>query len=81
MDRGIITAINARGRILVRVGMRVVIADIQNGGGCWIGDEIEGDTRTGLHTWRHVGSGALSIVHVIGAPSRAAIADEMMAAA
>ena len=80
MERGVITAISPRGRVLVRHGTRIVVADIQSGGGGWIGDEVEGDLRVGLRTFRHVGTGALSIVYVIGAPSSVAVAEEMLVA-
>jgi hypothetical protein len=65
MERGIIERIDARGRITVRLPDRVVVAEVNNGSGGCIGDRIEGDMRPGLRSWRNVGNGILSVVHVV----------------
>jgi hypothetical protein len=64
-ERGIIERIDTRGRITLRLPDRVVVAEVNNGSGGCIGDTIEGDMRPGLRSWRNVGNGILSVVHVV----------------
>jgi hypothetical protein len=65
MELGTIIRINARGRVAVEITGWVVVADIQSGGGGWIGDAIEGDMRPGPRTWRNITTGSLTVVQVI----------------
>lgn len=64
MERGTIKQINSRGRVTVQLPARIVEADIHSGG-CSIGDQIEGDVRPGLCSWRNVKGGMTSVVSVI----------------
>lgn len=65
LERGTIKQINSRGRVTVQLPARIVEADIHSGGGCSIGDQIEGDMRPGLRSWRNVKGGMTSVVSVI----------------
>ena len=65
MQSGRVKQITTRGRIVLDVDGRMVVADVQNGGGGWIGDEVEGPMHLGLQTWRHTLTGMLTIVRVI----------------
>ena len=65
LERGTIRQINARGRVTVQLPDRLVAADIHSGSGGCVGDEIEGDMRLGVRSWRNVGTSVLSVVEVV----------------
>ena len=65
MERGTIKQINSRGRVTVQLPDRIVEANFHDGGGCSIGDQIEGDMRPGLRTWRNVKCTMTNVVSVI----------------
>lgn len=65
MSIGRILSISSRGRLAVDVDGRLVIGELLDGGGGWIGDRVEGDMTPGVHAWRHVGSAIVSRVHVL----------------
>ena len=65
MQSGRVKKITTRGRIALDVNGRLIVADVQSGGGGWIGDEVEGPMHLGLQTWRHTRTGMLTVVHVI----------------
>jgi hypothetical protein len=65
VERGTIKQINSRGRVTVQLPARIVEADFHSGSGCSIGDQVEGDMRPGLRTWRNVKCGMTSAVSVI----------------
>jgi len=67
LEQGTIRRIDARGRVTVELADRFIVADIHSGNGGCIGDEVEGDMRPGVRSWRNVGTGVLSVVEVVGA--------------
>jgi hypothetical protein len=62
---GRILSISSRGRITLDMDGCLVIGQLLDGGGGWIGDRVEGDMRPGLQVWRHRGSAIVSYVQVI----------------
>lgn len=62
---GRILSISSRGRITLDVDGRLVIGQLLNGGGGWIGDRVEGGMHPGVQSWRHVGSAIVSHVQVL----------------
>ena len=62
---GRILSISSRGRITLDVEGCLVIAQLLDGGGGWIGDRVEGHMDAGLQAWRHVGSAIVSHVQVL----------------
>lgn len=62
---GRIISISSRGRVTLDVGGCLVIGQLLDGGGGWIGDRVEGDMRPGLQMWRHRGSAIVSVVQVL----------------
>ena len=62
---GRILSISSRGRLALDVDGRLVIGQLLDGGGGWIGDRVEGDMTPGEQAWRHVGSAIVSRVHVL----------------
>jgi len=62
---GRILSIGSRGRITLDVDGRLVIGQLLDGGGGWVGDCVEGGMHPGLQVWRHVGSAIVSYVHVM----------------
>lgn len=62
---GRILSISTRGRITLDVEGCLVIGQLLDGGGGWIGDRVEGDMRAGFQAWRHVGSAIVSHVQVL----------------
>jgi len=74
LEQGTIRRIDPRGRVTVELADRLIVADIHSGNGGCIGDEVEGDMRPGVRSWRNVGTSVLSVVEVVGSqefsPSR-----------
>jgi len=66
LEQGTIRRIDARGRVTVELADRFIVADIHSGNGGCIGDEVEGDMRPGVRSWRNVGTSVLSVVEVVG---------------
>jgi hypothetical protein len=66
LEQGTIRRIDARGRVTVELADRCIVADIHSGSGGCIGDEVEGDMRPGVRSWRNVGTSVLSVVEVVG---------------
>jgi hypothetical protein len=66
LEQGTIRHIDARGRVTVELSDRFIVADIHSGNGGCIGDEVEGDMRLGVRSWRNVGTSVLSVVEVVG---------------
>ena len=62
---GRILSISSRGRITLDVDGRLVIGQLLDGGGGWLGDRVEGGMHPGLQTWRHAGSAIVSHVQVL----------------
>jgi hypothetical protein len=62
---GRILSISSRGRMTLDVAGCLVIGQLLDGGGGWIGDRVEGDMRPGLRAWRHRGSAIVSVVQVL----------------
>lgn len=62
---GRILSISSRGRITLDVEGRLVIGQLLDGGGGWIGDRVEGGMHAGFQAWRHVGSTIVSHVQVL----------------
>lgn len=62
---GRILSISSRGRITLDVDGRLVIGQLLDGGGGWVGDRVEGGMQPGLQAWRHVGSAIVSHVQVL----------------
>ena len=62
---GRILSISSRGRVTLDVGGALVIGQLLDGGGGWVGDRVEGDMRPGLQLWRHRGSAIVSVVQVL----------------
>ena len=62
---GRILSISSRGRITLDVGGCLVIGQLLDGAGGWIGDRVEGDMRAGFRAWRHVGNTIVSHVQVL----------------
>ena len=62
---GRILSISSRGRITLDVGGRLVLGQLLDGGGGWVGDHVEGDMTPGVQAWRHAGSDIVSHVQVL----------------
>ena len=62
---GRILSISSRGRITLDVGGRLVLGQLLDGGGGWVGDRVEGDMAPGVQRWRHPGSDIVSHVQVL----------------
>lgn len=67
LEQGTIRRIDARGRVTLELADRFIVADIHSGNGGCIGDEVEGDMRPGVRSWRNLGTSILSVVEVVGA--------------
>lgn len=78
---GRILSISRRGRLAVEVDGRLVIGQLLDGGGGWIGDRVEGDMTPGVQAWRHLGSAIVSYVHVLMSECDATPAPEQSSAA
>jgi hypothetical protein len=65
VSTGRILSISSRGRITLDVDGRLVIGQLLDGGGGWVGDRVEGAMHPGLQLWRHVGSAIVSHVQVL----------------
>ena len=62
---GHVRSIDRRGRIVLDVEGRLVLGQVLDGGGGWIGDPLVGDVRPGLRTWRHPRNGIVLLVQVL----------------
>ena len=62
---GRILSISSRGCITLDVDGGLVIGQLLDGGGGWVGDRVEGAMQPGLQVWRHRGSAIVSVVQVI----------------
>lgn len=62
---GHVRSIGSRGRIVLEVEGCLVVGDVLDGGGGWIGDPLVGDVRPGLRTWRHPRNGTVVRVQVL----------------
>ena len=62
---GRILSISSRGRVTLDVEGCLVIGQLLDGGGGWVGDSVEGDMRPGVQIWRHRGSAIVSYVQVM----------------
>ena len=62
---GHILSISSHGRITLDVDGCLVIGQLLDGGGGWVGDRVEGNMQPGLQAWRHRGSAIVSYVQVI----------------
>ena len=62
---GRILSISSRGRITLDVGGRLVLGQLLDGGGGWVGDHVEGGMTPGVQAWRHPASDIVSHVQVL----------------
>ena len=62
---GRILSISSRARITLDVDGCLVIGQVLDGGGGWVGDRVEGQMQPGVQVWRHRGSAIVSVVQVL----------------
>ena len=65
LSSGRILSISSRGRITLDVDGCLVIGQLLDGAGGWIGERVEGGMRPGPQQWRHMGSTIISHVQVL----------------
>jgi hypothetical protein len=80
VSTGRILSISSRGRITLDVEGRLVIGQLLDGGGGWVGDRVEGGMHPGLQVWRHAGSAIVSHVQVLLTECEAAMIEPALRA-
>lgn len=74
LRHGVVRSITRRGRIALDVDGRLVLGQVLDGGGGWVGDPLVGDVRPGVRTWRHPRNGIIVRVQVLMAEMEGAAA-------